>query len=337
MSSGERPMGAAKGKQSDTEALCQTPAPAPPPGSGPEVAAPTAPKFFFFHVYGNFLYGLAPFSSWGYGLPPPGPHTQLFGGARLPPFAPPPPRPLARPPRPPHTQPNPPPPGFLIVSKKGLQWDRVRPPPPVPATHLSSLPRTMSPAYLRIPCMSPIFPPQIPKYHFDEGDCSERSANLQSDLLGDENGETGEPYKRRKLGKLLDSPSFFLHFPLCTLDPCISPPPPSSVSSAPQPPSCSPFPPMPPFFSNLSRASEDLGTFGFLYAPPCPIPRHLFTTHHFPHVPEPCQMTFRPLPVGLLLIVRSCVAMATTFSIEFLGSQHDPNVLPCACMYNALP
>ena len=29
MSSGERPTGAAKGKQSDTEALCQTP-PAPP-------------------------------------------------------------------------------------------------------------------------------------------------------------------------------------------------------------------------------------------------------------------------------------------------------------------
>ena len=31
MSSGERPIGAAKGKQSDTKALCQTP---PPPPSG---------------------------------------------------------------------------------------------------------------------------------------------------------------------------------------------------------------------------------------------------------------------------------------------------------------
>ena len=29
MSSGERPIGAAKGKQSDTEALCQTPPPLP--------------------------------------------------------------------------------------------------------------------------------------------------------------------------------------------------------------------------------------------------------------------------------------------------------------------
>ena len=35
MSSGERPIGAAKGKQSDTEALCQTPpgTPLPPPPS----------------------------------------------------------------------------------------------------------------------------------------------------------------------------------------------------------------------------------------------------------------------------------------------------------------
>ena len=33
MSSGERPIGAAKGKQSDTEALCQPPPP-PPVGSG---------------------------------------------------------------------------------------------------------------------------------------------------------------------------------------------------------------------------------------------------------------------------------------------------------------
>ena len=30
MSSGERPIGAAKGKQSDTEALCQPPNPPPP-------------------------------------------------------------------------------------------------------------------------------------------------------------------------------------------------------------------------------------------------------------------------------------------------------------------
>ena len=30
MSSGERPIGAAKGKQSDTEALCQPPPPPPP-------------------------------------------------------------------------------------------------------------------------------------------------------------------------------------------------------------------------------------------------------------------------------------------------------------------
>ena len=33
MSSGERPIGAAKGKQSDTEALCQPPPPSPPPPS----------------------------------------------------------------------------------------------------------------------------------------------------------------------------------------------------------------------------------------------------------------------------------------------------------------
>ena len=31
MSSGERPIGAAKGKQSDTEALCQPPPPPHPP------------------------------------------------------------------------------------------------------------------------------------------------------------------------------------------------------------------------------------------------------------------------------------------------------------------
>ena len=35
MSSGERPIGAAKGKQSDTEALCQTPPPSPMEGEGP--------------------------------------------------------------------------------------------------------------------------------------------------------------------------------------------------------------------------------------------------------------------------------------------------------------
>ena len=33
MSSGERPIGAAKGKQSDTAALCQTPNPPPAPGT----------------------------------------------------------------------------------------------------------------------------------------------------------------------------------------------------------------------------------------------------------------------------------------------------------------
>ena len=36
MSSGERPIGAAKGKQSDTEALCQTPS--PPPVRGPKIS-----------------------------------------------------------------------------------------------------------------------------------------------------------------------------------------------------------------------------------------------------------------------------------------------------------
>ena len=35
MSSGERPMGAAKGKQSDTEALCQNPPPTPESARGP--------------------------------------------------------------------------------------------------------------------------------------------------------------------------------------------------------------------------------------------------------------------------------------------------------------
>ena len=33
MCKGERPIGAAKGKQSDTEALCQPPPPPPPPAS----------------------------------------------------------------------------------------------------------------------------------------------------------------------------------------------------------------------------------------------------------------------------------------------------------------
>ena len=42
MSSGERPIGAAKGKQSDTEALCQTP---PPPHRLTHwVLQPTAPS-----------------------------------------------------------------------------------------------------------------------------------------------------------------------------------------------------------------------------------------------------------------------------------------------------
>ena len=35
MSSGERPIGAAKGKQTDTEALCQTPPPTLPPTPPP--------------------------------------------------------------------------------------------------------------------------------------------------------------------------------------------------------------------------------------------------------------------------------------------------------------
>ena len=35
MSSGERPIGAANGKQSDTKASCQPPAPPPPPGTRP--------------------------------------------------------------------------------------------------------------------------------------------------------------------------------------------------------------------------------------------------------------------------------------------------------------
>ena len=42
MSSGERPIGAAEGKQSDTEALCQTPPPLPPEGGlmGPPAGIP---------------------------------------------------------------------------------------------------------------------------------------------------------------------------------------------------------------------------------------------------------------------------------------------------------
>ena len=39
MSSGERPMGAAKGKQSDTEALCQPPPPPSPSAVGHETYA----------------------------------------------------------------------------------------------------------------------------------------------------------------------------------------------------------------------------------------------------------------------------------------------------------
>ena len=38
MSSGERPIGAAKGKQSDIEALCQPPP--PPPGGGGTILGP---------------------------------------------------------------------------------------------------------------------------------------------------------------------------------------------------------------------------------------------------------------------------------------------------------
>ena len=41
MSSGERPIGAAKGKQSDTEALCQPPPPLPPHAMGSRAALST--------------------------------------------------------------------------------------------------------------------------------------------------------------------------------------------------------------------------------------------------------------------------------------------------------
>ena len=46
MSSGERPIGAAKGKQSDTEALCQPP---PPP--------PRPPEVIFTRLVGKLAYG----------------------------------------------------------------------------------------------------------------------------------------------------------------------------------------------------------------------------------------------------------------------------------------
>ena len=44
MSSGERPIGAAKGKQSDTEALCQTPPPPRALGVGPVRRGPQADR-----------------------------------------------------------------------------------------------------------------------------------------------------------------------------------------------------------------------------------------------------------------------------------------------------
>ena len=47
MSSSKRPIGAAKGKQSDTEALCQTPPPRPP--------APTAWTGFVYKEGGGLL------------------------------------------------------------------------------------------------------------------------------------------------------------------------------------------------------------------------------------------------------------------------------------------
>ena len=46
MSSGERPIGAAKGKQSDTEALCQTP-PSPPSTFTPSWIVPGPAGRFF--------------------------------------------------------------------------------------------------------------------------------------------------------------------------------------------------------------------------------------------------------------------------------------------------
>ena len=45
MSSGERPIGAAKGKQSDTEALCQTP---PPPSRSRARTADIIPDILHF-------------------------------------------------------------------------------------------------------------------------------------------------------------------------------------------------------------------------------------------------------------------------------------------------
>ena len=49
MSSGERPIGAAKGTQSDPEALCQTPPPPPSPDTGvSKHLSPVLPHFRFF-------------------------------------------------------------------------------------------------------------------------------------------------------------------------------------------------------------------------------------------------------------------------------------------------
>ena len=46
MSSGERPIGAAKGKQSDTEALCHPPPPPPPPSPTSSNTGPGVPVHF---------------------------------------------------------------------------------------------------------------------------------------------------------------------------------------------------------------------------------------------------------------------------------------------------
>ena len=70
MSSGERPMGAAKGKQSDTEALCQNP-PHPRVGEGPTESA----KFGEFAKHQSFGCSTDLRSAMQNGTIPPQPNT----------------------------------------------------------------------------------------------------------------------------------------------------------------------------------------------------------------------------------------------------------------------
>ena len=99
MSSGERPIGAAKGKQSDTEALCQT----PPPLSEPTTKAPppfgsrTTPPFY---------------------PPPPPPPKQVSLPSQ--------PAPSGRPPAPRRRR-HPPPAGAVVGLRGGGGASRLRP------------------------------------------------------------------------------------------------------------------------------------------------------------------------------------------------------------------